>query len=68
MILTHPNAWYVDPGSQPNDTSAVCLPECKRGQCCVDGKCYCFDAVNNRMKECPGIQMIVHPHSVVIYE
>ncbi|XP_065920074.1 uncharacterized protein [Dysidea avara] len=40
-------------GSQPNDTSAVCFPECKPGQCCMDGKCYCFDADNNTMKECP---------------
>ena len=60
ILCAHNVFMFVGPGSQPNDTSAVCFPECKPGQCCMDGKCYCFDADNNTMKECPGMDYKSH--------
>ena len=40
-------------GVEPNDdTSQVCDPKCRLGQCCVDGKCLCIDPATLRADDC----------------
>ena len=43
-----------------NDSSEVCNPKCKEGQCCSDGQCFCIDNTNGNpeMKLCEGIYTI----------
>ena len=50
---------HVDIGIKPNDSSEICDPECKPGQCCRDGKCYCIDTMSMTMSLCPGINNYV---------
>ena len=40
-----------------NDSSEVCNPKCKEGQCCSEGQCFCIDNTNGNpeMKLCEGI-------------
>ena len=39
-------------GAKPNDTSQVCRPKCRLGQCCVNGKCLCVDPSTLKLHNC----------------
>ena len=41
--------------TKPNDSTEVCNPKCKPGQCCREGKCFCLDTTNMTMNICPGL-------------
>ena len=43
-----------------NDSSEVCNPKCKEGQCCSEGQCFCIDNTNGNpeMKLCEGIYTV----------
>ena len=51
-----------------NDSSEVCNPKCKEGQCCSEGQCFCIDNTsgNPEMKLCEGIYT-VSIYSVAMY-
>ena len=38
--------------TKPNDTSEACQPNCRLGQCCVDGKCLCIDPATFEVDDC----------------
>ena len=33
----------------------VCDPACALGQCCINGRCHCFNSEEISMMPCPGI-------------
>ena len=51
-----------------NDSSEVCNPKCKEGQCCSEGQCFCIDNTNGNpeMKLCEGIYTL-SIYSVAMY-
>ena len=46
---------FYNAGAEPNDTSQLCHPKCKPGQCCMNGKCLCFDSNATKVLNCKGL-------------
>ena len=46
---------FYNAGAEPNDTSQLCYPKCKPGQCCVNGICLCFDSNATKVLNCKGL-------------
>lgn len=49
-------------GVTPSDPQTNCSGDCKVGQCCRDGKCFCLAIENRLLDECEGIVIATFLH------